>query len=310
MSKKKTKNTIMEWMKGYTRPEEEEKKNDRRLRELSLFAGIGGGILGGRLLGWRTVCAVEINEYCRRVLRARQRDGVLPEFPIYVDVRERETRGELELGDGNDEFCAREWRGRCDVVSGGFPCQDISVAKQNAKGLEGERSGLWREFARIIGEVEPPIVFIENSPQLVNRGLARVLEDLARSGYDAAWDVVSAGDCGASHERKRLWIVGRRAVVDADGERCREVGVQNRVVGEAMGGSSAREFCGTGCAEEVGGRRRFDRAAESEPRVCRTADDVSNRLERLRALGNAQVPLVAAVAFTRLFRALQEGGKQ
>lgn len=253
------------------------------------------------------MCAVEINEYCRRVLRARQRDGVLPEFPIYVDVRERETRGELELGDGRDEFCAREWKGRCDVISGGFPCQDISVAKQNAKGLGGERSGLWREFARIIREVEPRIVFIENSPQLVRRGLEQVLGDLARSGYDAAWDVVSAGDCGASHERRRLWIVGCRAVADADGERCGKVGVQGKLTGEAVGGSSAREFCGAGCAEEIGSGRRLDRAAESESRICRTADDVPDRLERLKALGNAQVPLVAAVAFTRLYRVLQRG---
>ena len=253
------------------------------------------------------MCAVEINEYCRRVLRARQRDGVLPEFPVYVDVRERETRGELGLGDGSDEFCARDWRGRCDVVSGGFPCQDISVAKQNAEGLEGERSGLWREFARIIREIVPPLVFIENSPQLVNRGLERVLGDLARSGYDAAWDVISAGDCGAGHERKRLWIVGRRAVADSDGVGCGAVGVQDGIAGEAMGGSSAREFCGAGCAEDVGGGRGFDRAVEFESGICRTADDVPDRLERLKALGNAQVPLVAAVAFTRLFRALQEG---
>ena len=83
------------------------------LRELALFAGAGGGILGGILLGWRTVCAVEIDAYCRHVLLARQRDGILDRFPIWDDVC---------------TFDGRPWRGSVDVISGGFPCQDISVA--------------------------------------------------------------------------------------------------------------------------------------------------------------------------------------
>lgn len=161
------------------------------MNELHLFAGAGGGILGGMLLGHRPVCAVEIEPYCRRVLLQRQRDGILPWFPIWDDVR---------------TFDGRPWQGIADVVCGGFPCQDISAAGKGA-GIDGERSGLWREMARIIGEVRPRFVFVENSPMLVRRGLARVVGDLAALGYDSAWCVLGADDCGAPHKRKRLWIL-------------------------------------------------------------------------------------------------------
>ena len=159
--------------------------------ELALFAGAGGGILGGHLLGWRTVCAVEFDHYAASVLMARQNDGCLPPFPIWNDVR---------------TFDGRPWRGRVDVVSGGFPCQDISAAGQGA-GIEGARSGLWGEMARIIGEVRPRFVLVENSPMLTSRGLGRVLGDLAALGYDARWGVLGACDAGAPHQRDRIWIV-------------------------------------------------------------------------------------------------------
>jgi DNA (cytosine-5)-methyltransferase 1 len=161
------------------------------MNELALFAGAGGGILGGKALGWRTVCAVEIDEYARNVLVARQNDGSLEPFPIWDDVR---------------TFDGRPWRGNVDVVSGGFPCQDVSIAG-TGKGLEGERSGLWVEMARIVGEVRPSYVWVENSPMLVGRGLARVLADLAALGFDARWGVVGADDAGAPHRRKRIWIL-------------------------------------------------------------------------------------------------------
>lgn len=119
--------------------------------------------MGGHLLGWRTRCAVELDAYCRSVLLARQRDGLLPRFPVWDDVR---------------TFNGHPWMGRIDVISGGFPCQDISAAGKGA-GLDGERSGLWVEMARIIGEVRPEFAFMENSPMLVNRGLGRILGDLA-----------------------------------------------------------------------------------------------------------------------------------
>lgn len=161
------------------------------MNELALFAGAGGGILGGHLLGWRTVCAVEWKPYAASVLAARQNDGILAPFPIWDDVC---------------TFDGRPWRGLVDVVSGGFPCQDISAAGAGA-GIEGERSGLWREMARIIGEVRPCYVWVENSPLLVGRGLAVVLGDLAQMGFDAQWCRVSASELRAPHLRDRIWIL-------------------------------------------------------------------------------------------------------
>lgn len=151
------------------------------MNELALFAGAGGGILGGALLGWNTVCACEIEPYPRRVLLHNQELGLLPRFPVWDDIH---------------TFDGTPWRGIIDVVSGGFPCQDISAAGKGA-GITGTRSGLWSEMHRVIREVQPRYAFMENSPMLTARGLGRVLGDLSESGYHAAWCVLGAADCGA-----------------------------------------------------------------------------------------------------------------
>ena len=227
------------------------------MRELALFAGAGGGLLGGALLGWRTVCAVEIDPYCRRVLLARQRDGLLDPFPIWDDVR---------------TFDGKPWRGHVDLVSGGFPCQDISLAGRG-DGLEGERSGLWVEMARVISEVRPSYVFVENAAALAVRGFGRVLEGLADMGFDAEWGVLGADDAGAPHIRKRMWILA--ANPDRAG---REEQRLDLAAGEAC------------AAAERGGWW------SAEPDVGRMAHGVAFRVDRLRAIGNGQVPLVAALA--------------
>ena len=164
------------------------------MNELALFAGSGGGILGGHLLGWRTVAAVEIEDYPRRVLLQRQADGLLPRFPIWDDIC---------------TFDGKPWRGKVDVISGGFPCQDISAAGKG-DGLDGERSGLWTQMARVVSEVRPPFVFVENSPMLTTRGGTRVIADLTQMGYDTKWTVMGAADIGAPHKRDRMWIVARQ----------------------------------------------------------------------------------------------------
>lgn len=269
------------------------------MRELALFAGAGGGILGGVLLGWRTVCAVEINAYCARRLMQRQNEGHLPPFPVWDDVC---------------SFDGRPWRGVVDVVSGGFPCQDISSAGQR-KGLDGEHSGLWREMARIISETRPLFVLIENSPHLRTRGLVRVLKNLDGLGYNTARGVFGAEDCGAPHPRKRMWIVanaddgGKRNVsVDA------EVASASAFDGVAWpvqelpsqeppnpNGNPIREHQGRGEWEEGGGA--------SEPRgtdwwpldlVSGMDDGVASRVERVRATGNGQVPAVVRLAWETL----------
>lgn len=255
------------------------------LRELALFAGAGGGILGGLLLGWRTVCAVEIDSYARSVLLARQRDGILEPFPIWDDVC---------------TFDGKPWRGHVDVISGGFPCQDISSAGKRA-GIGGSRSGLWSEFARIIREVRPRYAFVENSSDLVIRGLGIVLGDLAAMGYDARWGVLSAAHVGAPHERARAWIVAR----NADGER-KQPG-QRRVRATE---STRVPRVSTGHRWEPSEPHRRDHAklcaspsALDWWRVSRFAgmdDGVAHRMERIRATGNGQVPAVARLAWETL----------
>jgi len=276
------------------------------LRELALFAGGGGGILGGRLLGWRTVCAVEFAPYARSVLLARQRDGHLERFPIWDDVR---------------TFDGRPWSGSVDVVSGGFPCQDISAAGKGA-GIEGARSGLWGEMARIIGEVRPSFALVENSPMLTSRGLGVVLGDLAAMGYDARWGVLGARHVGAPHKRDRIWIVA----TDANSKRRRAQQVTRtkredqtepgddgatEVVADASQerlGDSAEErtMGGEGSGAPGDGTRGEQRQRttpqwwQTEPELGRVADGVADRVDRLKALGNGQVSAVVALAWDTL----------
>jgi len=307
------------------------------MNELALFAGAGGGVLGGKLLGWRCVCAVELDEYARRVLIARQNDGCLDPFPIWDDVR---------------TFDGRPWRGVVDLVSGGFPCQDISAAGKGA-GITGSRSGLWSEMARIISEVRPRYVWVENSPMLVQRGLAVVLGDLAALGFDARWGIVGAHHAGAPHKRDRIWIlahaqsgrfqgcnIGNRmhqaasgdwpaessrggcgvdaAMAHAEGQRSgtglcgdesRQVAqfadcggnVPNTVRLGSQAGiseSSQRETWDAGIAID-GDSRRTGAGGwwSAEPDVGRVAHGVAARVDRLRCLGNGQVPEVARTAF-------------
>jgi DNA (cytosine-5)-methyltransferase 1 len=231
------------------------------LNELALFAGAGGGILGGQLLGWRTVCAVEWEPYPASVLVARQNEGLLPHFPIWDDVQ---------------TFDGKPWRGIVDVISGGFPCQDISCAGKGA-GIEGQKSGMWKEFARIISEVRPQYVFVENSPMLTARGLGTVLGDLASMGFNAEWGVLSAADVGANHKRDRIWLVAH-----SNSTRC-----------EGLRNSSKRG------AKEIS-VPSFQSWWETEPNVGRVADGVAARVDRLKAIGNGQVPLCAATAFKLL----------
>lgn len=170
--------------------------------ELALFAGAGGGILGGILCGHTCIGACEIEKYPREVLEQRQRDGILPQFPIWDDI----CTFRSDNPECSEYFeLLRSIAGEL-VISGGFPCQDISAAGKGA-GITGSRSGLWGEMARIIGEVRPRFAFVENSPLLVQRGLSTVLGDIAEMGYDARWCVLGADDAGAPHRRKRIWIV-------------------------------------------------------------------------------------------------------
>jgi DNA (cytosine-5)-methyltransferase 1 len=243
--------------------------DDAPMRELALFAGAGGGIIAGRMLGWRTVCAVERDAYAAGVLAQRQNDGSIRPFPIWSDV---------ETFDGN------RWRGIVDVVSGGFPCQDIS-AQGNGDGLDGERSGLWREFKRIIGEVRPAFVYVENSPMLTIRGLGTVLGDLAEMGFDAEWGVLSAAAVGAPHLRERCWIVAYSNI--------------NRLEGRDNINQKGHRKTTPGPIPRLD--KMYSWPDVSNPRAFGSDDGVAYRMERLKAIGNGQVPQCAAEAFRLLY---------
>jgi len=261
------------------------------MNELALFAGAGGGILGGHLLGWRTVCAVEWEPYPASVLCARQNDGLLSPFPIWDDVQ---------------TFDGKPWRGIVDVVSGGFPCQDISAAGKGA-GIDGERSGMWGEMARIIHEVRPRYVFVENSPMLTSRGLGRVLGDLATMGFDARWGVLGAADVGANHQRDRIWIVGKN-VADTSFTRCQrpdwsasrgqkknpKLSMESKQLGNT---DSMWELQQKGFKQDKWRWSCDSSWWQTEPNVGRVADGVAARVDRLKAIGNGQVPLCAATVW-------------
>jgi DNA (cytosine-5)-methyltransferase 1 len=268
-------------------------------------------------------------------------------------------------------FDGRPWRGSVDIVTGGFPCQDISAAGKGA-GITGERSGLWKEFARIIGEVGPSHILVENSPALTSRGLGVVLGDLATLGYDARWGVLGAVHAGAPHKRERIWIVAnasgrrcggpgerknqqpRRAEIiragedapNTDGERLRpraersgretwpdacgcrartelanpvefggQAGIANQEAG-LEGLANQSHDCGAaipdtdraGCEQQrwAGPDGPEHSPAEcgvwwvSEPGLGRVAHGVANRVDRLTAIGNGQVPRVVQLAWGTL----------
>jgi DNA (cytosine-5)-methyltransferase 1 len=208
-----------------------------------------------------------------------------------------------------------------DVLIGGFPCQDISNAGTThvggLKGLEGERSGLWSEFYRLVGELQPRWVVVENVGAITVRGLSEVLADLAAGGFDADWAVIPASSVGAPHHRNRLFIVGWRRVrfahemsvcdcceepwCDECGEHyadCQHPGphswddVLSDPDSEGLEG-----HVGSILAQPEAWRSDADAArsawGDAAPRVCGVADGIPGRVDRLRVLGNAVVPQVA-----------------
>jgi DNA (cytosine-5)-methyltransferase 1 len=260
------------------------------LRVLDLFSGIGGFSLGlERTSSFRTVAFCEIKEYPRRVLRRHW-----PDVPIYEDVRTLDAAALQRDGIA------------VDVICGGFPCQDLSFAGKRA-GLQGARSGLWSEYARLIGDVRPRFVIVENVPGLLSLGFGTVLGDMAALGYDAVWDCIPASAVGAPHRRDRVWCVAyshdgqRVGSLDAVCARRNAVGAGGQDVADASGarlphyqrGSQAARGPWHGAADSGGCAGRASHDWRAEPDVGRVAHGVPARVDRLRALGNAVVPQIA-----------------
>ncbi len=232
----------------------------RKLRLLDLFSGIGGFSLGLERSGYfETVAFCEIEPFCRRVLAKHW-----PKVPCYDDVREL-TAARL-AADGI----------AVDAICGGFPCQDISTAGFGA-GIDGDRSGLWSEYARIIGELRPCIVVVENVAALLGRGLERVLGDLASLGYDAEWHCVPASYIGAWHRRDRVWILAYTDKISG------QQGLPERpILGQRhLHEQSTRSFA-----------RWPGRSNLPKSRICGRHDGISDVPHRLAGLGNAVVPQI------------------
>lgn len=228
-------------------------------------------MLGGMLLGHRPVCAVEISPDRRRILLSRQRDGIFPSFPVWDDVR---------------TFDARPWQG-VGVVAGGFPCQGASVAGRG-RGLDDTRTGLWSEMRRVVDECRPRYVFGENSPALLRRGWGRIVGDLAAMGYGVRWGCLSARDLGAPHVRERLFFLA-----DADAiKRAKRIRLE-QVRAPALFPKDDGD-----CLDAY--RRSWVEGASNGHRV---GNGVTSRVVRAEALGDAQVPAVAASAFSVLMAA-------
>jgi DNA (cytosine-5)-methyltransferase 1 len=226
---------------------------------LSLFAGIGGMDLGLERAGWRCIGQVEIDPFCRKVLAKHW-----PDVPKWGDIR---------------EFHGGLLSEKPDLICGGFPCQDVSFAGRRI-GIDGARSGLWAEYARLIGEIRPGWVLVENVAGLLDRGMGRVVGEMAEIGYDAEWDVVPACAFGAPHPRERVFIVAYPA--------CERQGQLRRLKCQSQGET-----------------QRDIHWAETEPGYPRMVDGIPARLDRITALGNAVVPQVAEWIGRRIIESME-----
>ena len=262
------------------------------LRTCHLFAGAGGGLLADLILGHTPVVAVEWDAYCCQVLRERAADEWFPGLHVH--------EGDVRL------FDPSEYAGRVDCIHAGFPCTDVSVAGARAGLGEGTRSGLYREVLRIAGAIRPRYLFLENVAAIVPL-LGTVLGDLAALGYDCRWLCLRASAVGAPHHRDRWWCLA-----DASGRRCggslARQDQQSRgaeVVGSSENVAHPNCTLRKGLFITVGAYPEYTESGGScwwgtEPDVGRVADGVAARFHRVKALGNGQVPLQAAAAWTLL----------
>jgi len=251
------------------------------MKVLDLFAGIGGFSLAAHWMGWETVAFVERDEYAQKVLAKN-----FPGVPIYDDVR---------------TFNGHDYRGTADIVCGGFPCQDISAAGKQA-GITGERSGLWSELHRIVGEVRPQYVVVENVSALLGRGMDVVLGDLSEIGYDTEWRTFSACEMGFPHARERVFIIAYPQCVAWS---------QRFILDRYCGTVSQRDYDPQKWSKDWL-RPEILSSADSLLRawgnefsaspLARMADGIPKPLESLRCTGNAIVPQIAY----EIFRAIDK----
>jgi DNA (cytosine-5)-methyltransferase 1 len=246
----------------------------------SLFAGIGGFDLGFERAGMECRWQVEIDPYCQRVLAKHW-----PNVRRWDDVR---TWPQPDTE-------------RVEVICGGFPCQDISSAGERV-GIEGTRSSLWFEYARIIRVLRPSYIVVENVAALLVRGMDRVLGDLAACGYDAEWQCLPASAFGAHHQRDRIWIV---AYPECDR---RQQGPQVFRGWESELSTCGQDMAHANSEQTVGTPESWTQRHpwKPEPDVGRVANGIPSRVDRLRGLGNAVVPQIAEWIGRRILESTKE----
>jgi len=230
---------------------------------LDLFSGIGG--LSLALREWvRPIAYCEIDPYCQGVLLSRISKGLLSSAPIWNDIK---------------TLSSSDMLGSVDVIYGGFPCQDISVAG-NGKGLEGERSGLFFEIMRLAKEIKPKFLFLENVPAITSRGGWECVHAISTLGYDCRWCIISAASVGASHKRNRWFLLAH-----SKGERFKEERQPMREEEKHPRSNSTFKH-------EISDQRH-----ESPSPFLGVDDVISSRVDRIKSLGNAVVPCQAKEAF-------------
>jgi DNA (cytosine-5)-methyltransferase 1 len=246
-----------------------------RVNELSLFTGAGGGVLGTHhLLGWKTLGYVEYEEYCQKVIRQRIADGLLDAAPIFGDIRKFISDGYAEA-----------YQGMVDVVTAGFPCQPFSVAGKQA-GAD-DPCNMWPQTIECIRIIRPQFAFLENVPGLLASGyFGTVLGDLSAAGYDQRWGVFSSCSHGAPHMRRRLFMVS-----NAGG-----MGWNN--VSQIHDGTSKETPGQRNARIKANLRTLIDgNVAEKCPNGIRIGNVMADELDRIKAVGNGQDPIVAATAW-------------
>ncbi len=266
------------------------------MRELSLFSGAGGGLLGSKLLGWKRIGYVEFNDYCQRVIKARIEDGILDKAPIFGDIRTFICEG-----------YAASYTGLVDVLTAGFPCQPFSLAGKQ-EGADDPRN-MWPETIECIRIIRPRFALLENVPGLLSHEYGRtIFRGLAESGYECRWRILSAAESGAPHKRDRLWIVAynysnrrRRQQEFSNGQS--QTNVNNNRKKEPLANSNG-ERLEKRKTQKPETERAKNRARTFggdwwavEPDVGRVAHGVASRVDRLKALGNGQVPAVVKAAW-------------
>lgn len=238
------------------------------MRELSLFSGAGGGLLGTKLLGFRAVGYVEWETYPQKVLQARIADGYLDAAPIFGDIRRFVADGYAE-----------QYQGMADLVSAGFPCQPFSVAGKQA--AADDPRNMWPATRDVLAVVRPAYALLENVPGLLATGYGEtIFRDLAALGFDAEWGVFSAAECGAPHLRERLFIVAHAK----NDTRIYEPNNSETSQGLYNDRNTWRTYPWN----------------EAHPRIRRMDDGLAHSLDRYYAIGNGQVPAVVARAWREL----------